>query len=192
MNVKSEGLTLYVEIDDDPLNPRKDCDNFGKMLCWHRRYNLGDKNPYKHSEDFHYDKELQKSIFAVLPVYLYDHSGLTVSSAPFSCPWDSGQVGIIYVTKEDAKREYGDLSEETKINVIERLESEIKEYDNYLTGNYYYFAVEDEEGEVVDTCGNFTGTSMTEILQSMKTVASLDYDFLFDKMIDKERHADMC
>ena len=32
---------LQIMMDDEPLNPRTDYDNFGHMACWHRRYNLG-------------------------------------------------------------------------------------------------------------------------------------------------------
>lgn len=32
----------------------------------------------------------------ILPLYLYDHSGITMNTCGFSCPWDSGQVGWIY------------------------------------------------------------------------------------------------
>lgn len=36
---------LVIQPDDDPLNPRED-DNFGKMVCFHRRYHLGDHHNY--------------------------------------------------------------------------------------------------------------------------------------------------
>jgi hypothetical protein len=39
----------------------------------------------------------------ILPLYLYDHSGITMSCGPFSCPWDSGQVGIIKCSLADAQ-----------------------------------------------------------------------------------------
>ena len=38
--------------DSDPLNPRESYDNFGKMFCWHSRYNLGDEHDFKEPEDF--------------------------------------------------------------------------------------------------------------------------------------------
>ena len=38
--------------------------------------------------------------YVILPLYLYDHSGITMSTGPFSCPWDSGQVGWIYASKK--------------------------------------------------------------------------------------------
>lgn len=191
MNVKSNGLTLNVDIDITPLHPRKDFDNLGVMACWHRRYDLGDKNSYPTSQDFWDDAELQEDIFVKMKVYGYDHGGITISSTPFSCPWDSGTLGLIYATKTDVLKEYGDLSDETKKKVTERLEGEIKDYDNYLTSDYYYFTIEDENGKVIDSCGSFGGDSMPDILNAMKENADKDYSHLFDKMIDKQSHAGM-
>ena len=48
-------MRLHIEQDDEPLDPRYDCDgNIGKMMCWHRYYNLGDykENSFSDSEDF--------------------------------------------------------------------------------------------------------------------------------------------
>ncbi|MEG0092201.1 MAG: hypothetical protein RSA20_10290, partial [Oscillospiraceae bacterium] len=42
---------LQVMQDDEPLNPREDYDNFGKMVCWHSRYNLGDKHDYEDTNE---------------------------------------------------------------------------------------------------------------------------------------------
>ncbi len=43
---------LQVMYDTEPLNPREDYDNFGHMMCWHRRYNLGDENRFEDPNDF--------------------------------------------------------------------------------------------------------------------------------------------
>ena len=40
-------MKLRIERDEYPESPR-DLDNAGTMVCWHRRYNLGDEQP---SED---------------------------------------------------------------------------------------------------------------------------------------------
>ena len=38
--------------DNEPLNPRTDYDNFGRMVCWHNRYNLGDEHSFADPNDF--------------------------------------------------------------------------------------------------------------------------------------------
>lgn len=45
--------------------------------------------------------------YIMLPLYLLDHSGLAMKTTSFHDPWDSGQVGWIYVSKEDALKEFG-------------------------------------------------------------------------------------
>ena len=45
--------------------------------------------------------------YVILPLYLYDHSGITMSTSVFSCPWDSGQVGWIYAEKKKLIEETG-------------------------------------------------------------------------------------
>lgn len=50
--------------------------------------------------------------YVLLPLYLYDHSGITMKTSGFSCPWDSGQVGFIYASKDTFKKETGYLESE--------------------------------------------------------------------------------
>lgn len=193
MNVKSKGFTLHVEIDENPFDPRE-CDNLGTMLTWHRRYSLGDMNPYKTSQDFWNDKQLHENIFVRQNVYLLDHSGLYLSATPFTAVdpqgWDSGQVGIIYATKTDVQKEFGDLSLETQYKVNEILFNEIEEYNKYLSGTFYQYTIENEEGEYVDSSGEYEGT-MEEILINMKEAADKKYSFLFDKMIEQQNKSEM-
>ena len=55
----------------------------------------------------------QSGKFVILPLYLYDHSGITMNTTGFSCPWDSGQVGWIYADADCIKKEYGKVTPET-------------------------------------------------------------------------------
>ena len=134
------GITGTVERDEDPINPREEWDNVGTMFCKHRNYILGDKDAKR--------PESLKGLI-VLPLYLYDHSGITMSTSQFSCTWDSGQVGIIYVEKG-----FEDMSDE---DLVRRLKAEVVEYDNFLTGNCFGYTIEDSEGEVLDSCWGYLG-----------------------------------
>ncbi|MBV6342342.1 hypothetical protein [Candidatus Magnetobacterium casense] len=163
---KQEGEVL-VEIFtyESPESPRE-WDNLGTMVCWHRRYSLGDKHDFKTPEEF---KEWAgKGLAVILPIYLYDHSGLTVSTQPFSCPWDSGQVGWIYATKEDVRQNYGvkKISAKWLEHVKAVLEAEVKTYDQYLNGEVYGYKVSKirkceacghEEEIDEDSCWGFYG-----------------------------------
>lgn len=159
--------------DTDPESPREWC-NIGTMACWHGRYNLGDEQPKCDPED--YIAELPEGS-VILPLYLYDHSGITMSTSGFPCAWDSGQVGIIYVTPERIRKEYGDDSSESREKAESCLKSEVKVYDWYITGNVWGFQIEkvtpcDSCGhpdvEVIDSCWGFLGDDEENVLNAMK------------------------
>jgi hypothetical protein len=82
-------------------------------------------------------------LFISLPLFLYDHSGITMSTGRFSCPWDSGQVGFIYVSREKVREEYGwkVITKKREEKIVEILRDEVKTYDQYLTGDVYGYIV---------------------------------------------------
>lgn len=139
------GLTIKLYLDPDPESPRE-WSNLGTMWCKHRRYQLGDKDA----------APPPKANVVLLPLYLYDHSGITMSTKPFSCPWDSGQVGVIYCTYERIRQEYdlnpGKIPGETIRRVIEILEQDVRTYDQFLRGAVYGYVVEDADGGHLDSC----------------------------------------
>jgi hypothetical protein len=185
--VKANGFTLHIESDEWlPDSPRDTQDNLGKMYCWHRRYNIGDKNPYKRSRDFWDDTDLQSEIFTSVKVYLLDHSVLRLGAGPFACDpdgWDSDVLGIVYATKKNVQARYGNLSDETKAAVEEALRAEIAEYDDYMNTEYYRFWIEGLDGECVDSCGGFVCDDETEMLKAMKEYVGDEYYPLFDKAL---------
>ena len=153
--------------DESPESPRT-WDNLGTMVCFHNRYYLGDKHNYSHNDYNGWD-EMEKAIIknekvgAILPLYLYDHSGITMNTTGFSCGWDSGQVGFIYVSKETILKEYGGkiVTKKLKERVEGHLKSEVNTYDQYLTGDVYgyrVFKVENGEEEELDSCWGYYGT----------------------------------
>lgn len=337
---------LIVEREDYPDNPRS-WDNIGTMVCFHPRYDLGDKHYYGSPAEFlldllndadlggiegaaredileagsgifeevyHFWLETQckqdvrdvldflkdeyegfsmESIgrflarknwdlfsvswlspsdievdelydlvratgqYVILPLYLYDHSGITISTGPFSCPWDSGQVGWIYAPKDtfrkatgysedelfstDTKRtpKYGDLVKvknevnwgkvtsldeltplievdfdfnkalnyrspenlrvvrkeditEVMSNMAEDiLEGEVCEYDIYLTGEVYYYALYElikcdscghVEENIIDSCGGFYMESIADLKEQIAWYLGDEFFELIDAL----------
>jgi len=133
------------EIQETLDNPREN-DNLGSMVCYRRGYNLGDKNEYlpghykPNSGDFWGWTDLGKYFHEVhdlavcLPIYMYEHSGIAVSTKPFSCPWDSGRIGFIFVSKEKLRKEYGvkRVTASLVAKATSILEEEVEEYNQYL------------------------------------------------------------
>ena len=257
VTTKEPAYRLRIEYDDMPVNPRTDYDNFGKMVCWHSRYDLGDKHGFSEPSEFlkqrvsdtlsadevidfvkkdgcdsvklEYDrhsrewvlrdydalfdkwfteytfspktlngsdmvkecildllpadalKELADKKNVILPLYLYDHSGLSIScshSYPYNDRWDARQVGWIYAGHDEIKKEYGNINEKTVEQAKRLLISEINTYDDYLRGECYGYVIE-KDGVEVDSCWGFLG-DFREMLSEMKAGADKEYQRLFD------------
>ena len=99
----------------------------------------------------------------VIPVHAYERGGITISASGRRAGWDSfdsGQLGFVYVSHEDIKKEYK-VSRLTK-KVLERAEkcliAEVEEYDHYLCGEVYGFRIIDTVSEdELDSCWGFIG-----------------------------------
>lgn len=209
-------MKSYAVIKQDTiaLHPRKEWDNLGKMVCAHRRYDLGDDelpdyssatdwaaaftNYIADNEDtgidkwatdkwgnYYYIDEITDELnerglkkfnewieknLIYLPLYLYDHGGITMNTTGFSCGWDSGQVGYIYITREKLKKEYGENIRFTR-DFTERIEgylrAEVETYDQYLTGDvwtiwYYPDADHYNDREETEVVGGYYGRDYAE------------------------------
>lgn len=151
-------FTIRICHDDDPTSPR-DNDNFGHMVCWHRRYKLGDEQPKEDPQDWH---AAQPKGSIILPIIMYEHSGIALSTSrggQFSDPWDSGQVGYIIATPEQIRANFlvKRITKRTREKAIEVLRSEVDEYSKYLGGETYGYIIEDPEGDQLDSCWGFIG-----------------------------------
>ncbi|WP_424988696.1 hypothetical protein [Microbulbifer sp. S227A] len=166
------GHTIKIYYDPDAESPRE-WSNLGTLICWHRRYRLGDRHQFDSPEAFLSDlagvsaqsdlsmdqlRDRAERKAVILPVFLYDHSGLAMNTIGFHCPWDSGQVGYIYVTLEAVRQEFG-LKRVTKAlreKAADILRGEIVSYDAYLGGRVYGYVIE-QDGEEIDACWGFVG-----------------------------------
>lgn len=111
-----------------------------------------------------------------LPLWLYDHSGITMSCGtcayPYSDRWDSGQVGFIIVLKDRivSARCLDPNDDGWREMAIEEMTAEVRTYDEYLTGDVYWFQVhkfvddgsEDGDWDEIDSYGGFYGYDLVE------------------------------
>lgn len=152
------GFRIEVVSDDDFQSPCGEWDMVGTMvLTSHCGYNFGHKTA-SNDELAAINNDPNN---LVIPVYMYDHSGITINTTGFSCPWDSGQVGIMYCTKKKAVYEFGKKICTKKVveKALRAMIGEVKSVDDVLTGNVWGFIVYDPEGEAVDSCWGFVGDS---------------------------------
>jgi hypothetical protein len=166
------GRAVMIHTEDYPSSPR-DWDNLGTMVCWHRGYDLGDVQWTDSGAEIE-GRTIDNPKVAlrylrmmhgaeVLPLGLYDHSGISmyIGGGPHtfdSAGWDSGTVGFVYVTRAQIVAEYGDDSPESREQARAALVSEVETYDMYLTGDVYGYTVEDEAGNMLDSCWGFYGS----------------------------------
>ena len=162
-----EEATYRIRIcqDNEPLNPRTEFDNVCTMLCWHGRYNLGDSfdstvSRHVSYPDYYKDLEELENTFkgaggaVIRPLYLYDHSGLTISMSPFSCPWDSGQIGWIVCSYAQANSkllekplQHPSRSKSLHQKILDCMRAEVETYDQYLCGDVWGYVIEENTPE---------------------------------------------
>lgn len=101
---------------------------------------------------------LRSNVAIALPLSLYDHSGITIYHGSPRQPWDSGIVGVHYMTRDVLDREFG--GDEAKARAC--MEAELHTYDQYLRGNVWGFEIEDRAGRPIDSCWGFIGDELEE------------------------------
>jgi hypothetical protein len=173
VEVVGPSLEYKISTDHDSFNPRTDNDNLGVMHCAHKKYDLGDKDaPTPFVDDDYRAGVLRDDVLVSKPIYMYDHSGITVRHTPFDCQWDSGLLGWHYMLKSVAEENWPSQTGDELIASVEAcLKAEIEEYDAYIQGDVWYVEITDEEGEVIDSCGCFIGSDLdsTGILDNFDT-----------------------
>jgi len=190
--IKYKGHTIVLSYDNTCPSPRGDMEEFGTMVCFHKKYKLGDSTDLK-SSDFSGWEDLKKYLInkegagVVLPLYLMDHSGISMSTASFGCPWDSVQVGYIYASRAKILAEFGGkaLTKKLKEKAEGYLKGEVEVYDLFISGECYGFVVDPEDMDSIydgnyDSCGGFYGREPA--LQE----AQLSIDSLIEKEAEEK------
>ena len=207
-------------------DPRRDQDNLGVMVCWHRRYRLGDVHDCQSPHDWvmgllreldpaklrpfvvgalrqsrferdayrrfmqgldrrkrvalwgDYLERRQVSIdftlaidilthhgWTILPLYLYDHGGITLRTNPSAFRaqdpgrWDWGLVGWIYAGPAEIER-MGTPPE--RVGAVLRVE--VEEYDLYLRGEVYTAIIDTPDRAGVESCGGLAGMDQARVM----------------------------
>lgn len=141
--------TYTCRFDDCPQDPRFDDYPF-IFFAAHKRYSLGHEgavDPRTLNE---------KDILLSLPVYIYDHGGITINTTGFSCRYDSRQVGIIYMTKESFEKSGWEEFDNDEA-AFDAMRAFIKDVDHIIQNDCWYINSTNEEGESNDDDVSFIG-----------------------------------
>jgi hypothetical protein len=156
-----DGLRIEVNFEEHPAFSPREWDNLTKMVCLHKRYQLGDDHRYTEDMfsswgELRDEIERDHDVVAIEPIYMYDHSGITISTSPFRSSWDSGQIGWIFITEERLDTMGMKDEHRTEERFDKVIDSDIDVYDKYIRGEVYRFTVEDKKtGEILDSCSGF-------------------------------------
>lgn len=156
---------LLIVQDPAPQNPREAMEPVSTMVCWHKRYTLGDEQPSVSPKEYEFPRDNGTTYRRDL--YLYDHSGVTISTSPFSSHWDSGWVGFVYIQKNTLRDMFG-INDDFKEKAHDTIDYEVTLYDHFLRGNVWGYKVVElcdecgHEKEEVDSCWGFYGDKLSD------------------------------
>ena len=161
-----KGLTIRIEADTDCTSPLEYDE------CVFITYRAGARSCYGNTpldQEAHEDiaRQIEAGTLIGLPVYVYQHSGVLIQASegnPFSCPWDSGQSGYVYVTKKTALDWQGGkvLTAKKRTATLDSLRSVVSEYSKWCNGECYGYIIEDGAGEQLESCWGFIGYEYAE------------------------------
>ena len=179
----SSGNRYKIEVDYDyyPNNPRE-WDPVCHIMSTKRNLEIADEGLSFSKEDMMdmLDELKADPNVVVKPIYMYEHTGITIRLTPFGDLWDSSICGYIFAYKNEVIREIGNATEENwKERAENAMDHEIKVYDQFIRGDVYGFCVYQrdiieckstisgniwttEEWEQIDSCWGFYGHDFEE------------------------------
>lgn len=177
------GFNIKVVYDYDAESPRA-WDNLGTIYSNSRNY---DPDGHSLSEILNDEEtglsEYFKKNYIWLKIRGYEHGGLTISCTggyPYNDPWDSGLFGIIAVSKKDAIKEYGKkvCTKQVRERALKCLRGEVKTLDMWYTGDVYGFQIEDENGDLIDSCYGYFGSEYidTDMMPECKSIIDAELE----------------
>ncbi len=160
------GFTVEIHHDPDADSPRDWC-NTTTMVLSHKRYNLPNEADVNF-DDFDSFTEVEAhlraehDVVALMPVWGYDHGQLALHAGgrvgQFADPWDSGCLGIVFVTREG--QEMCGTPDDMLDSVMQE---EVQTYSEWANGENYGYIVtapddENYDGEEIDSCWGYVAS----------------------------------
>ena len=130
--VEYRGHTIKIHPDMEASHPRLVFDNNSKMLCFSKKFYIGDKHSFKTPDEALEWLEANTDDIWIWNIYMRNHGGLVLSITSFNDRWDSGHIGWAYIIRKDVP------NEDTAITTIQ---NEIQMYNHYLSGSVYGYRI---------------------------------------------------
>jgi hypothetical protein len=165
--IQHKGWTIEIHVDIDPMSPLEEWDLMPYFAVWHSRHCLNspevgtqydrqkkEKWYWETPEDFEdWAKDKANEVLIVMPLFMYDHSGISISTSngsyPFNDRWDAGQCGYVFLTRERMESMWGKKKRITKkflAKLADSIRADVKTVDDWLTGQVYGYTIRDADG----------------------------------------------
>jgi hypothetical protein len=177
-NIELNGYTLTLTPDNEPESPLE-WEAFVSVAFFHRRYDYSHGHGKYMREPGEWHEFVRENEVIAVPLYMLDHSGIRFSTSSYRAfdpqEWDSGQVGFVFVTREDVRKEYKvkRISSKLHARVLEQLHSFVEALDQYASGDVWCWDITDENDDIVDSCCGCFGYdyAMSEGEEALKVYA---------------------
>lgn len=160
-----DNLCLEISRDTDIENPRENDCNAATFYCLKSpRRKIGDI-----IDSAYYLNETKRALaktgeYAILPIYIHEHSDIALRTVPFLDIWDSACIGFAVANINDFMKQRISDTPVSRCEAMHRAEdcirSELEAYSDYLAGNCWQYCITDEDGNTVDSCSGFIGDDL--------------------------------
>lgn len=163
-NCKSQGVS-FVHDDlssddssDDEQALCPDCDTpLVQSVDCEPCYGTGEVAVESFGDVCEYVKANWNVVGPILPVSMYEHSGVSYSIGFAGNAWDTGDAGIIFATRELLDETQGKGETPSNDDLAEWLKGEVEEYSRWANGEVYGYVIKDVNGDDVESCWGFIG-----------------------------------
>lgn len=180
---EQDGFTLKLYVDDMAENPFEMFDQATTLALDSRDYDFGSNHmgvreatghdwedffasyytgvEYKHGgwDLLKRYMRMRDGVVAMVPIHLADYGSGEMSCFITSEPDSYESLEFAFITREDFDKMVGSSNaypnDQQHARMI--LEAEVKEFNSYLEGDVWGYAIEDECGEILDSCWGFYG-----------------------------------
>lgn len=158
------GLVLKIVLDEcGDIEAPTENDPAIKLAVLHRHYAnpAPDLNSPEAIEEF----AAADNGWVEFPLFMYEHGGTVyqvsrTGSNPFSCPWDSGRIGSLFVKLDE-------IGQQDPFTCAVQF---CEYYTSWANGEIYGFVVEDANGEHLDSCWGFIGSPDSYVLEEGRSM----------------------
>ena len=148
-------LSVFIEPDESQESPDQDLDLF--LVAGHRQFFVQPPGDNGRNLDITAVVDQYWNTHHIFPLEAYIHSGVVLAlSGEGNFPdrqWDVSQLGYVFVSKKEWK---------TAKKALAAALAHVAYWNQYLSGDVWYFSVEDEQGNVLDSCSGCYGRKDAE------------------------------